>query len=137
MKSGVVSWWTDACLGCPQLLSHPERFQDVLRWLQTQLQRSAAGQMCRLRPDVHLQPDVCPLCRGGLTDCQGRDVRPFAATGNTTEAGRLGSFCEQTRHLPGTGKLEESVFRDAVWLGYLSTTRIPPQKSAETFLVHQ
>lgn len=34
-------------------------------------------------------------------------------------AGGLVAFCEQTRHLPGSDKLEESVLRAAMWLGYL------------------
>lgn len=129
MKSGVLSHWMDAHLGCPQLLSLPQKCQGVLSWLQTQLQRSATGRTCRIQPDVHLQPDVCCLWRGCLADPQGGDVRLLAAMRDTTGgAGGLGLLCKQTRHLPGTDKLVESGPRAATWLGYLPTTRFPPQK---------
>lgn len=38
MKSGVVSWWMDALLGCLQLSNQPQKCQGVLCWPQMPLQ---------------------------------------------------------------------------------------------------
>lgn len=57
----------------------------------------------------------CAVWREGLANSMGGDVRPLKSqVVQRKGAGGLGPFCEQTRHLSGTDKLEESVLRAAM-----------------------
>lgn len=104
MKSGVVSWWMDAHLGCLQLSNRPQRCQGVLCWPQMPLHYRNCNWLDAQALARCMPPALCVLLleRGlDLTDPQSEDVRPLTAVNDTIARRRRNRFVLRANQMLG------------------------------------
>lgn len=136
MKSGVVSWWMDALLGCLQLSNRPQRCQGVLCWPQMPLHYRNCNWLDAQALARCMPPALCVLLleRGlNLTDPQSEDVRPLTAVNGTIARRRRNRFVLRANQMLGWDGQTIGHTPEKIHITWMSA----PRKSAGIFLAHQ